>query len=118
MFATAFVLRRRSAIKRLPALATEFKNENDNQLIGKISNNKMLDGQSGIKDDLAHELKGFQIIYDTVGPHPNLVYTYGIAHVSYEKKMKRTVDGFHPGPTAMGVRNAKAVFPRKWDTIA
>ena len=68
-----------------------FENDSGGKLIGKISKNNMLDERGGIKDDLAEELKAYQTIYNTVGPHPNLVNVYGIAQVPNNGAMKRTL---------------------------
>ena len=68
-----------------------FENENGDKLIGKISKNAMEDEQGNIVDDLAQELKAYQIIYAAVGPHPNLVNAYGIAQVPNNGEMKRTL---------------------------
>lgn len=57
-----------------------FENENGYQLIGKISKNAMR-SNGNVVDDLAAELDAYKIIYDAVGPHPNLVNAYGIGQV-------------------------------------
>ncbi len=78
-----------------------FENENGDKLAGKISKNKIPDGQGGIADDLAAELEAYQTIYAAVGPHRNLVNVYGIAQVPNENgEMKRAMlmDAV-PGPT-------------------
>ena len=77
-----------------------FKNGNGDKLIGKISYDNMRDEQGNIVDDLAKEWKGYQTIYDAVGPHPNLVNAYGIAQVlnNGERKCTLLMDAV-PGPT-------------------
>ena len=65
-----------------------FKNENGDKLIGKISSNNMQNADGSIKDDLAHELKGYQTIYRAVGNHPNLVNVYGIVRMPKNREMK------------------------------
>ena len=93
-----------------------FENENGDKLIGKISNENMPDGRGGVEDHLAHELKGFQIIYDDVkkaGPHRNLVNVYGIAQVSKNGEMKRVLlMDFIPGPTG---KKTFGVLRKCWD---
>ena len=77
-----------------------FENENGDQLIGKISKNNMRDGRGVVIDDLGNEMQAYKIIYNAVGPHPNLVNAYGIAQVPNNREMKRTLlmDAI-PGPT-------------------
>lgn len=68
-----------------------FKNENGGKLIGKISKNNWRNQQGQVIDDLAIELKGYQTIYNAVGPHPNLVNAYGIAQMPNNGAMNRTL---------------------------
>jgi len=69
-----------------------FENENGAKLIGKtLKGTPEEDEQGNIIDELAEELKAYQTIYDTVGPHPNIVNVYGIAEVTSNGKKMRTL---------------------------
>jgi len=88
-----------------------FENENGNQLIGKTL---VQIGKGTATIDLADELKAYRTIYDSVGPHPNLVHLYGIAQVPHEQEAKRTLlMDFIPGPTGMKAFDA---LRKCWDT--
>ncbi|EGF30999.1 protein kinase YopO [Oxalobacteraceae bacterium IMCC9480] len=69
------------------------ENENGDSFIGKTSKNNMRHDDGRIKDDLADEMKAYQIIYENPdsGPHPNLVNVYGIAIIPTADGPKRTL---------------------------
>jgi len=76
-----------------------FKTGDQAQVIGKISKNNMRDPQGNVIDDLGMELAAYKRVYETVGPHPNLVNAYGIAQVQKNGKTERAMlmDAI-PGP--------------------
>lgn len=80
-----------------------FKNENGDELIGKIVEKQMHNFEGEPIDGLGMELKAYQTIYQNVGLHPNLINVYGITEVPYgedgEERKRTMFMDMIPGPS-------------------
>ena len=90
-----------------------FKNENGDELIGKVVEKPTHNWKGELIDGLGMELKAYQTIYNAVGLHPNLVNVYGIAEVPHGEQRKRTLFmDIIPGPNGEETFDA---LHRCWD---